>query len=479
VTTSRAAVIAAGTAAPPAADLQHELERQATNSVGQQWFRLIWFASLLMAICFEGLGRKFVPSVPSTVFYFLKDGVLIIGLIRFRINREVKGVVRALYRRYVPFLKLAFLWTVAELLNPAHESLPLGLLGLRAYWFWWAAPFVVASVLLDPGVRRKVIFLQSAVALAVALFAFLQFGSPPDDVMNTYAIYDGKEVQAVEVTTTGRVRVSSTFTFISGFTDFAVLVPALLLSIGLGEANRKARMAALVATVMSAAALPMSGSRAPFVIALVLCGLVAWRAGLVFTSAGRRVILLGILAALAMVFVFPDAVRGVMDRFGDDDTGERFNWLYFTLPPVAIATVEYPFFGLGTGMQQNFRNLFHVYDGKYAAELEISRHLIELGVPGYLLIWITKFGIMIALWKASKILTKAGRRAAAGAALSYALLTFYGHLTFDHIYAALYFVGLGFILQEVVDAWPLVYGTTVTGRPVSRAALTTGGTRAA
>src|SRR6266700_2873693 len=44
-------------------------------------FRLFWFALLLSAICLEGLGRRYLPSVPSTVFYFFKDAVLIVGLI--------------------------------------------------------------------------------------------------------------------------------------------------------------------------------------------------------------------------------------------------------------------------------------------------------------------------------------------------------------------------------------------------------------
>jgi hypothetical protein len=468
---SSTAVIPAAPVTPgPSAGAAPELGRQATISTGQQAFRMAWFAALLGAICFEGLGRKFLPMIPSAVYYFIKDAILAVGLIRFRISREVKGVVRALYGRYLPFLKLAILWTAVEIFNPSQKSLPLGLLGFRAYWFWWLAPLVVASVLLDPMVRRKVVFVQSAVALAVALFAFLQFGAPVDDVVNTYAVYDsGEVVQAIEVTTTGRARVSSTFSFISGFTDFAVLVPALLLSIGLGESNRRARLAALVATIASAAALPMSGSRAPFVICLAMCVIVAWRAGLIFTAAGRRVIVLGVMAGLAMVLAFPAALQGVMDRFQDEDTSERFNLLPLTLPPVAIATLDYPAMGEGTGMQQNFRQMFGVRDDPYNPEIEIARHLVEVGIPGYLLIWIAKFGIIAALWKGSKILKRAGRRAASGGALCYAMLTFYGNLTFDHICMSLYFVGLGFILQEIVQAWPIAFGRTITGRPAAGA----------
>ena len=58
---------------------------------------------------------------------------------------------------------------------------------------------------------------------------------------------------------------------------------------------------------------------------------------------------------------------------------------------------------------------------------------------------------MVALMRAYKLLKRAGRRGAATAALSYALLTFAGNLTFDHVWQALYFIGCGFILAEVLS----------------------------
>lgn len=442
--------------AVPSHPVEGELERQGSLSSGKQWFRSVWFTILLFSICFEGLGRRLVPAIPSMVFYFLKDAVLLVGLIRFRVNRDVMSTFRVLYRGYSPFLKLAILWTFGQLINPEQLSLPLGLLGLRAYWFWWVAPLVVASVLSDRVVRRKAVYLQAMVATVVALFAVLQFGAPAEDEVNTYAIVDGVEVRPAEVGTTGRVRVASTFSFITGFTDFAVLVPVLLLSIGLGEKDPKARLAALIATLFSAAALPMSGSRAPFVLSMALCALVAWRTGLIFTKAGRRVILLAVAGGFTMVFAFPDALQGVFDRFSSDDTQTRFEQFSSVIPPMALMSEEYPFMGLGTGMMQSFRTQLNVPVGAYGVETELVRVLIELGVFGYLLVWITRLGLAIALWRASKILKEAGRHAAAGAAVSYMMLTFYGSMAFDHTFAALYFVGFGIILQEVVHALPAV-----------------------
>ena len=38
-----------------------------------------WFLALMASICLEGLGRKYLPAVPSIAFYLLKDFVLLFG----------------------------------------------------------------------------------------------------------------------------------------------------------------------------------------------------------------------------------------------------------------------------------------------------------------------------------------------------------------------------------------------------------------
>jgi len=446
---------ATGLAPPRRAADGFELTKKASALTPvKQTFRQIWFFLLLGSICLEGLGRRYLPGVPSAVFYFFKDVVLVAGLIRYRINREVSGVFKSLFAGFVPVLKLAVLWTFVEIINPDQASITLGLLGFRAYWLWWFAPLIVASVLLDPVVRRKVVVIQSAIAMVVAVLAILQFGSPVDDAINTYSTVDGEASLAIPVTSTGRARVSSTFSFITGFGDFAVLVPVLLLSIGLGERERTSRLAALTATLFSAAALPMAGSRGPFALSLVLCLVVVWRAGLIFTRVGRRVILVAVVAGLASVFAFPDALQGVRDRFEEGDTKARMAEFFDIVPPVALAKYKdgYTILGIGTGMTQNYRGQFGVVeDIGGAAEGEVARHLWELGPIGYLLVWSTRIGLVVVLLRAARILKRGGRRAASAGALAYAFLALYGGLVFDHIFCALFFVGFGFILQEVVQ----------------------------
>ena len=100
-------------------------------------------------------------------------------------------------------------------------------------------------------------------------------------------------------------------------------------------------------------------------------------------------------------------------------------------------------------MQQNARYSFNLVS-QWQQEGEIERYLTELGPVGFLLIWTAKLGLVFALLRAYAILKRAGKRGAAGAALSYAVLTMIGSLAFDHNWQALYFTGCGFILAEVV-----------------------------
>jgi hypothetical protein len=195
---------------------------------------------------------------------------------------------------------------------------------------------------------------------------------------------------------------------------------------------------------------PMSGTRSAILIGIAILVLSLWSSGLFFTRVGRRILVGAVVAAVLSVVAFPDAMLGVQSRFGDvDETAGRLKDAATILPPVALMTFDYPALGIGTGMQQNARFSFGILSD-WDTEAELGRYLVELGPIGFILFWITKLGLMIALLRAYAILKRAGRRGSAAAALSYAAITMYGNLTFDHNWQALYFTGCGFILADVV-----------------------------
>jgi len=411
-----------------------------------------WFALLLGTICFEGLGRKLLPEVPSAVFYFLKDAVLLSGLVAFGIRSNVARLAGRYFGAFVLVLFAAFAWTVAQIFNPSQEHFLLAILGLRAYWLWWLAPVVVASAVVDTEDRRAALRILTAIALVVVAYAAYQFAAPADSPLNTYALFEGEVVTATAIVgTTGRARVSSTFSYLTGFTDFLVVVPVLLFALGLSGPGRRTRAFALTVASVAAAAIPMSASRAPLVLAAAGFGLVVWRTGLVQTRVGRRAFLGATAAALIAFVALPTAVEGVRDRFRGEDTSERIAEALQLLPPVALSVHEYPLFGDGTGMQQNARLAFGIAS-RWDTESESSRLLAELGPLGYLLVWGTKLGLAIALLRAARTLKRTGNGPLAGGATALALFAFMGNLVFDHIWQSLLFVGVGLVLREAVAA---------------------------
>ncbi len=244
------------------------------------------------------------------------------GYFSFPPPPSVRRAVRYLYGGFGVVLVAGVVWTAIELANPSQESWMLGLIGFRAYWLWWIAPPLVAGFLQDEKRKRQAINVLVGTAILISVLAAFQFASPADSNLNLYSVVDGQEIHASDmatVATTGRARVASTFAFLSGFGDFCLLVPTLLLSIGLEAKEKRIRYAALFATACAAAVIPMSGSRGSVLLGGLVLVVMAWSSGLFFTRIGRRVLLGGVAAAILAVVVFPDAIFGVESRFEDAD----------------------------------------------------------------------------------------------------------------------------------------------------------------
>lgn len=406
--------------------------------------------ALLASVCLEGLGRKFMPWVPSVLFYFMKDAVLLVGLVRFGLAPNVKRTMRRLMGGFTGVAVAAVFFTVMQCFNPEHTSLAMGVVGLRAYWLWFLAPPVIASALADARDMEHSLRALAVMALVVALFATLQFALPSTDAFNTYALYEGRSMNDVDIVgTTGRVRVSSTFSYLSGFVIFTEVVPVLLLSLGMELARGLARTLCLVATVATLVTMPMSGSRGPILVGLASLVMVLKGSGAFGTRQGRRIIAGAALAGVVAVVVAPEAIQGVTDRFqrNEDETAGRVLEVLNQIPVVAAVHFDYPFLGIGTGLQQNAATALGVKRGGWAAENEPHRILIEEGLLGFALVWMCRLAMVVGLVRAARALKKVGRGATSGLALALAAQAFLIPLAFDHVAQALYMITVGFVLH--------------------------------
>lgn len=412
---------------------------------------ILWISALLITMCFEGWARKTL-SLPSLLLYVAKDAILLSALIFIGVKKDVLAVARALYGRWIVFLALAVLVTVIQLLNPNQPSWPLGLLGLRAYWLWWIfAPLLIASALRSAADRSRAVVVLAALAVVVAVYAGVQFASPRDAPINSYALYDGEVVmETAFVHTTGKTRVAGTFSFVAGFADFAVAAPILLLSMGL-DSKARMRVVTISAAVVVAGSAAMSASRQSIILCAVGLVTILARAGFLASRSGRWAMLGIVLAVYFAMSQAGEAVEGVVDRFEGGDTWDRIERELSVLPPVAIAKFEHPVFGLGTGSQQSARFALGVPIAHNEYEEETPRIMVELGTVGYVIFWLARVGLIVALLRASRILKRQGQVGASGGAMALAAVTMFHRIVFDHVWQSFYFLGLGLVLSAVMD----------------------------
>lgn len=423
---------------------------------------VVWMTLLLASIFLEGLGRKFVPQIPPMAFYFLKDVVLLAGLVIFGIRRNVISAARWAYGSFALVLLPAVGFTVLQAANPEHGSPLLALLGLRSYWLWWLSPVIIASALRDHDDRERTIAILSKMGIFMVLFAYLQFASPPDAAINAYA-WEGATPDIVG--TTRRVRVSSTFSYLSGFTNFVVLVPGVLLGLALAQRRRGQRWMGLIAAAMITSAAPLTGSRAAVLLGIGCVAVVAMTSGFLLTRTGRRAFVAVVLALTVTVLAAPEAIEGVQHRFELSDTDSRIVEALAVFPPIALSHYNYPLFGIGTGMQQNARFALGVR-APYNVEAPEGRYLVELGVVGYFLFWLARLGLFVMLARIALRLRRRGWAGASATAFGLALVTIPGNLVFDHVFQSMYFTFVGLVLHVLtLDAEQ----AAVALRPATRA----------
>jgi hypothetical protein len=406
-----------------------------------------WWTALLLAICLEGLGRRYLPVQPA-ILYFAKDAVLLIGLLAVGIHRRVSGTAFSLAGALPLLVGATALWCLGSLLLPGHPSMVLGLLGTRQYVLWWIAPLICASALIQEGATGRPERALAMLTLLITGLAAYQFGQPTDASINAYA-WDAQAAVAA-VATTGRVRVSSTFSYITGFADFVILMVPILLASAVQRSTRGVSRLQLVATGLLAAASPLSGSRATVLYVAASSVVILGISGSFRTRRGKLALVALVGAAALGAWFVPDAAQGVQDRFSSSDTAQRFRDLALAVPIYTMTQTEYPLLGAGVGVLQNAATA-QQFEAEWIAEAEPQRVLIEIGAPGYLLVWLSRLVLAIALVRMARRLARAGERGWAGAAWTYAAFAFLLALTTDHVAQALFFIGVGFILARVLQ----------------------------
>lgn len=444
----------------------------------RRWQRAAFAAMVLLV--FEGAIRKWLFPGSQQLVYFAKD-VLLIGC--YLGYWRDQG-----YRRYripaspvlMALLTLAAAWAALEIFNPSLPNLLVGIAGFKAYFLYVPLMFVLPACFEDDQQLKRFLSSYALLAIPVGALALLQFASPASSSLNTYARRDAESGYVATFGSSEHVRVTGTFSFITGYTSFLVAIAILLLAL-LGSTGWRLRghrklYLALALTVLG---MFMSGSRGPVFLLAILFPFYWYLAVLRERDTGgtftRGVLGLGIVAA-AVAATGGEAFNAFLGRAASStDVASRFSspWLspYLLLP-------EAGFFGFGTGSTHQMATALAPSIVPYSwlhglmAEVETGKIMLELGPVGFVLIYASRLVLLgVAFGHAHRLRTRF-HRAVATAAFLFFLAQLFGSPVFDVTSGVYYWFFAGVLMLAVrLDAVPARAKVAATGMPTKPSPL--------
>ncbi|MEA2602398.1 MAG: hypothetical protein QOF89_3390 [Acidobacteriota bacterium] len=421
----------------------------------RSWRQAIRFALILLVA--EGALRKWVFPGAQDLIYFAKDVFFLgayAGFLRDRAAGRIRYHPPAMPVLYFA-LGMAAVIGVLEIFNPNLPNLLVGILGFKAYFLYVPLLFVVPAVFESDADFYRFLRRYVLIAIPVGVLAISQFFSPSTSVLNTYA-WNTTDYQFIATFGTSTyVRVTGTFSFITGYTSYLLATAILILTV-LGASGWRFRGNLLIFTTfgMTLLGMFMSGSRGPVAMLTLISPLYWWlavaregRAGVVF---GRALLGLGLVAAF-LAYFGGDAMGAFYGRATHStDLQSRFS------SPLQSPFLLLPDAGpLGLGIGATHQTAAAVTPGippyswlhGLTAEVETGRIMVELGAVGFLAIYFTRLLLVaIALREALRLRTRF-HRGLATASFLFLLIQVFGGAVFDVTAGVYYwlFAGMTFL----------------------------------
>ncbi len=194
-----------------------------------KWRRAVKAVFILIVI--EGALRKWVLPQASEMIYFMKDIVLLGAYLNFYCF-PVSDIISD--KKIIPkgniiniLILIAIGWCLFQVFNPSLGSPLVGIFGLRGYLLYipliWMLPSLFQSE------KELYIFLRSHLLLSipVGIIGIIQFFSPASSFINAYA--NEEEVAKATFGEVAAVRITGTFSYISGYGVYLIICFGLLI----------------------------------------------------------------------------------------------------------------------------------------------------------------------------------------------------------------------------------------------------------
>ena len=403
----------------------------------RRWRQAVQAVMVLLIV--EGALRKWVFPGSQDLVYFAKDILLLgayAGYLRDRARlRDRPPALPFFYG----ILVLAAVLGLFQIFNPRLPNLLVGIFGFKAYFFYAPLFFVLPAAFRSDAELTRFLRRYALLAIPVGLLATAQFFSPSSSRLNAYARTNEELGYIATFGSSEYVRVTATFSFITGYTSYLVATSILLLGLlGAGRWRLRGHLLLFGALGMTFLGILMTGSRGPILILIVLFPIYWWlgvlreRGG--GATFGRLILGLSLVGAF-LAWVGGDALgayygraRGVADVLGR-----------IASPLVAPLHVlpDAGLFGYGIGSCHQTAVALTPGVLPYSwlqgllIEAESGRVMVELGPIGFLLVYSLRFLLAGLALRQALVLRTRFHRAVATTCLLWFLASIPGGVVFD------------------------------------------------
>jgi hypothetical protein len=411
---------------------------------------------VLVLLIFEGAIRKWLAPGAQDLVYFAKD-VLLLGVYAgfFRDRPRLRLRLPALPILYLP-LAIGALLGVLQIFNPSLPNLLVGIFGFKAYFFYVPLLFVVPAAFPDDAALYTFLRRYALLAIPVGLLGIAQFFSPSTSALNTYA-RSGEDAYVATFGSSTYVRVTATFSFITGYTAYLLTAVILILTLlAAGRWRFRGHLLLFVALGMTLLGMMMSGSRGPVLLLILLFPFYWWLAVIRERGGGAafgRLVIVLVLVAGVLAATGGKAVDAFLGRAaGVSDVSGRVNAPLLTpwelLPQVGLLG-----FGIGATHQTAATLAPGVVPYSWLhglrVEVESGRVMLELGPLGFLFVYFVRLYLTVYAFGQARALRTRFHRSLATASFLFFLAAIPGGVVFD-VTSDLYYWFFAGLLMLVV-----------------------------
>jgi hypothetical protein len=425
----------------------------------------------------EGAIRKWLLPEYSNEVFVVKDIFLAFTFAVCLLDRGSEG-------KLSPSTLLWLLWTAFVVGHALLTGFSLtALIGLRYYLAPLPLLIIVPALVRGSADLDKLAIWAVRLSFPIGALAILQYYSPPDSLLNTYAwssegISDFGVEEGGELTSgIARSRVTSTFSYIS---TYAAYLSAIWLLAWMSVLNTRSvfdRAAATLALILTAFNMGMNGSRALIVFAVISALPFAFpairRLGLQRTQLLAVAVM--VIVGYASISVFEPFLL-TADRGDAEEASGRIVGI-LGMPLVTFSEISFLGTGVGTSFQgfEQLSGASSQFGDAIFNEINQDRVGIELGLFGYVLLLALKLTVLAKTIGVYRHLASSDLRYWALAALLIQLGSGWQIPFYNAVAAVCYFSAIGLVYWLEGEAARMRYqalrgrrNDSVTGNLASR-----------